>query len=161
MKKFFKIICIIFISFLILCIALSFADKGLFYRIWYFGDRITIDISVEINHQMMYIDKNDVERNGCVKVNEEDGIISIPARLYGSYQINFNIYSIPITLELYQFNRWDVQDIVLYISIDTEDKMIAYYVEHTYLSEEALKETIYYSGELSLDESYNPICLYR
>lgn len=64
-------------------------------------------------------------------------------------------------MELYQFNWWDVQEIVLDINIDTENEMVFYNVKHTYLNEEALKETCYYNEEFLLDESYNSIGLMR
>lgn len=169
MKKFFKAVGIIFISFLILCIIFTFVDKGLFYRLWYFGDRIKIDISVEIDDEIVHIDKEVIHDDGfgndvySIKVKEDGtkSIISIPARAYGSYRMKFNVDSFPFYLELYQFNGWDVQKIVLDIKIDTESEMVSYNVEHTYLNEEAEKETIYYDGEFSLDESYNSIWLHR
>ena len=172
MKKFLKITGIIFISFLILCIVFSFADRWLFYHLWYFGDRITISLTTEIDDEIVHIDKevmlvddygNDIYGNDVVKVKEDGtkSIISIPAQSYGSYRIKFNVDSIPFYLELYQFNWWDVQEIILTIYINTENEMVYYNVEHTYLSEEASKETIYYDGQFSLDDSYNSIWLFR
>lgn len=173
MKKFLKITGIIFISFLILCIVFSFADRWLFYHLWYFGDRITISLTTEIDDEIVHIDKevmlddgfgHDIYSDDTVKVKGDGtkSIISMPAKSYGPYRIKFNVNSISVYLELYQFNWWDVQEIILDINIDTENKMLSYNVKHTYLSEEALKETIYYNGEFSLDDSDNySISLYR
>lgn len=170
MKKFLKITGVVFITFLILFTVISF--KWLYYYLWYSGDRITINLTTEIDNKAVHIDKKvmltddygkAVYNNDIVKV-KEDGtktVISVPAQSYGPYRIKFNVNSIPFYLELYQFNWWDVQEIVLDINIDTENEMVFYNVKHTYLNEEALKETCYYNEEFSLDESYNSIGLMR
>lgn len=170
MKKFLNITGIVFITFLILYTIISF--KWLYYHLWYSGDRITINLTTEIDNKAVHIDKavmltddygNAVYSNGIVKVKENDTktVISVPAQSYGSYRIKFNVNSIPFYLELYQFNWWDVQEIVLDINIDTENGMVFYNVKHTYLNEEALKETCYYNEEFLLDKSYNSIGLMR
>lgn len=170
MKKFLKITGVVFITFLILFTVISF--KWLYYHLWYSGDRITINLTTEIDNKAVHIDKKvmltddygkAVYNNDIVKVKENGTktVISVPARSYGSYRVKFNVNSIPFYLELYQFNWWDVQEIVLDINIDTENEMVFYNVKHTYLNEEALKETCYYNEEFSLDKSYNSIGLMR
>ncbi len=170
MKKFFKITGVVFITFLILFTVISF--KWLYYHLWYSGDRITINLTTEIDNKAVHIDKevmltddygNAVYSNGIVKVKENGTktVISVPAQSYGPYRIKFNVNSIPFYLELYQFNWWDVQEILLDINIDTENEMVFYNVKHMYLNEEALKETYYYNEKFLLDESYNSIGLMR
>ncbi len=169
MKKLFKTFGIIFISFLILCVTVSFADRGLFYRIWYFGDRITININAEINNQSVqinnavYKDDHNIEYRRIENLREKDGktILSIPADSYGAYTIRFSINSNLFYLELYQFNWWDVQKIDLDLKIDTKNYMVYYNVKHKSLNESAAYYTCYDNGEYPLDKSYNSIWIYK
>lgn len=163
MKKFLKIISIIFISFLIICLVFTFADRWWFYHLWYFSDRITIHITMDIEGENVIIDKKDIQCSEYADIKDcEDKIqISIPAHSYGDYEISFSMNSIPITLQLYQFNWWDVQEINLDMKVNLSDKKLYYSVKHTSLTEKAYKTTCYYSNEIMLDDECNYIGLER
>lgn len=118
---------------------------------------------MDIEGENVIIDKKDIQHSEYADIKDfEDKIqISIPAHLYGDYEIGFSMNSIPITLQLYQFNWWNVQEIDLNVRFDTVNNKIYYNVKHTSLTEEAYKTTCYYSDEIPLDDEYNLIELTR
>ena len=166
MKRFVKITGITIAILMMMCLTFSFVNKWWFYHLWYFGDRITINLTVEIDDKSEYVisenDKASIQSSESIRVKDCGGKykISIPAHSYGDYEINFNIDSVSITLQLYQFNWWDVQKIDLNIKMDTNSNTIYYRVKHISLTEEGYKTTCYYDDEITLDE-YNFIGLER
>lgn len=166
MKRFVKITGITIALFMMMCLTFSFVNKWWFYHLWYFGNRITINLTVEIDGKSEYVisenDKASIQSSESIRVKDCGGKykISIPAHSYGDYEISFSMNLIPITLQLYQFNWWDVQEIDLNVRVDTANNKIYYNVKHTSLTEKAYKTTCYYSDEIMLDE-YNLIELTR
>lgn len=152
MKKFIKITGTVFVLLLTFCLIFSFADKGLFYRIWYFGDRITVNLyatvdgeqvdAKEISVVSLGIDSSSgyvlYENTQSIKItdNEDCSSFSIKADSYGDYDFLVMIGDYKFQLGAYQWNWWDVQTSDLHIDIDTEKKQYKTYETYTHISEE-------------------------
>lgn len=148
-KKVFTTITIVFLIFSILfCIFLYENDlfSYMYYR-HYNGDRITINLSVTIDGEFITSDNvkaymasdEDSKQNGNnISVKDKDDYVtfSIRANEYGDYHINVNICDYSFMLNAYQWNWWDVQNINLYIGIDTKKNEYTTHEEYSHISEE-------------------------
>ena len=118
-----------------------------YYRL-YAGDRITINLTAEIDGKQIKADAikanisniyNDEEyeigNRISVKDKNDHVTFSIRANGYGDYHINVRICDYSFMLNAYQWNWWDVQNTKLYIGIDTKKNEYTTHEEYSNISE--------------------------
>ena len=148
MTKTIKIIAII-LALILLFIAISyFFIKPLYYRLFYFSDRIRGTVSVEIDGEKYDLKGSEVKgtfQNQTIRTGfkdvDEGANISIRAGEYGPYRLLITIDKLNITLEciVYQYNWWNVCDFDLDISIDSTTGKVKLSSSATVLNEKAEK----------------------
>lgn len=151
-KKVFISICAVFLAlFIIVCVqnGVELFQSSYFYYRAYKDDRITINLTATIDGKQIKVD--DIEAKTAyydgseeyqigdgisVKDNDNTVTFSIKANDYGDYHINVNMCGYNFMLEAYQWNWWDIQNINLYIDIDTKKKEYTTFEEYSHISEE-------------------------
>lgn len=104
--------------------------KPLYYRLFYFGDRITGTVSVMIDgekYELKAIDLSAAHDNEKdMKIEFQNGAdaaaISVHGGEYGPYTLTFHIDGVEFPLEavIYQYNWYNVSKFDLDVSIDHE-----------------------------------------
>lgn len=135
-KKATKIIAVILAVILLLAGISYLFLKPLYYRFFYFGDRITGTISVTIDGEKYDLKGSDLfathDNEKDIKIgfrNQEDAAaISIHGGEYGPYRLMIQIDGIDSPLEavIYQYNWYNVSKFDLDISIDRAAETITF-----------------------------------
>lgn len=127
-KKATKIIAVI-LAVILLVAGISYLFlKPLYYRLFYFGDRISGTVHITIDGKEYDLQKSDVTGQQDYKnevdvgvLNGTDGArISIHGGEYGPYSLLINVdgMSAPLEAVIYQYNWWNTSKFTLDISID-------------------------------------------
>lgn len=143
-----------------------YTPKALLARL-YTGDRVVVNLyatvdgkpaktvldnPVDLSEEEFFENANDIctlkDKNNYTKIN-------VNTDLYGNGKIYLLLNEkYPICLEYYQFNWWDIQRINVYVDINSNDNLITYHYDYSYLAEDGKK--IYANSEKqknSLDSS--------
>lgn len=150
-KKATKIIAVILAVILLLAGISYLFLKPLYYRFFYFGDRITGTISVTIDGEKYDLKGSDLfathDNEKDIKIgfrNQEDAAaISIHGGEYGPYRLMIQIDGIDSPLEavIYQYNWYNVSKFDLDVSIDHETETITFSSTAQVLSENGELDT--------------------
>ncbi|MCM1113981.1 MAG: hypothetical protein NC397_00635 [Clostridium sp.] len=132
----------------------SYVSKWSYYRMHYYGDRITVnlyvtidgepvkteDIQVRMSNEIyvdnVYASKDNEENTIKVTDNGEYTSFSVKADSYGDYNMYADIAGCAFHLFAYQWNWWDVQRCNLYIDIDTKRNEFKVSETYSHISEE-------------------------
>ena len=148
---------------LIAGVIFSFAEKPIYYRLWYFDNRLTVNCLIKVDGKIAPIDKESVTASEEITVDEINGktLLSMKGSAYGAHEMKYTVSGIPVCIRLFQWNWWDVQNIDLTVEIDTVNKIIAYSAIHSHLSEDGTEITESYTGETEpyREDAYNCIHL--
>jgi len=93
---------------------------------------INLHVNVDGEDKLVSVKSSDVKAEE--KANYT--VISVRHATYGPYVIETEVDGLPLRLNGYMFNSWDVQNINLYMSIDTKNKTVSSSEMYTYVSEE-------------------------
>lgn len=119
-----------------------FFVPGLFYRLFYFEDRVKITTNIYVDNEKVEIDKNSIEITGDgvgkTHLNDTDkGFkISFKGNQHSRYKIDLKAKDYNFNIMISHFNWWDVFSIDLRIDIDTKDNKITYSISNKYISED-------------------------
>ncbi|MCM1285417.1 MAG: hypothetical protein NC213_01305 [Acetobacter sp.] len=149
-KRKYSITAIILIILVISSIVYIRADRWLYYRV-YTGNRITVNLHAAIDNEkvfaddisaqnlyVQYIDNKEILKNEYdLSVKSKDDFVkfSIKADSYGEHYMGVSINSYNFVLRAYQWNWWDVQNITLYIDINSKNNTFTFHQENSHISE--------------------------
>jgi hypothetical protein len=119
----------------------------------YLGDRISVTVNGEINNEQIKISQKDIICNYDGKNqeihfgNSEKTKISTKGNEYGSYTFNIATDKGTVKFELIHTNWWEVQNVILFFNIDTENNTMLFQVED-------------YASTVKLDDKTNTYYIY-
>lgn len=145
-KVFLSISAVFFALFIIVCVqnGVELFQSSYFYYRAYKGDRITINLTATIGGKLMESDnikayatyERNSENTVLVQDNDDCVTLLVKAGDYGEYLVNTEIDEYHFVFRAMQWNWWDVQNINLYIDIDTKKNEYKTYEEYSHITEE-------------------------
>lgn len=145
-KVFLSISAVFFALFIIVCVQNGvelFQSSYFYYRV-YKGDRITINLTATTDGKLMESDNikayatygRNSENTVLVQDNDDCVTLLVKAGDCGEYLVNTEIDEYHFVFRAMQWNWWDVQNINLYIDIDTKKNEYKTYEEYSHITEE-------------------------
>lgn len=159
------IIMILSIIFLITIIVIGIGPKELYYKVFYFKDRINISTKVYIDGEEVEIDKDSIVVEGndvgkkTINIDNNTLDISYKGKQFSLYTIDFKAGEYTFRIGMAHYNWWDVFKFNIVVNVDTKNKTVTYDSVGTHISEDTWEEIEYDVSDKNNIEDINVIAI--
>ena len=134
------------ILFLIAVVVIGIGPKELYYKVFYFKNRINVNATIIVDGKEVEIDKDSIVIEGKetgnkkIKINKNNLDLSFNGSQYSLYTIDFKAGDYTYRIGIAHYNWWDVFHFDIKINVDTEKNILTYDSKGTYLEKDTFKE---------------------
>ena len=153
------------ILFLAAVVVIGIGPKELYYKVFYYKNRINVNATILVDGKEVEIDKESIKIEGKetgnqkININKNNIDVSFKGKQYSLYTIDFKAGEYTFRIGMAHYNWWDVFKFNIVVNVDTKNKTVTYDSVGTHISEDTWEEIEYDVSDKNNIEDINVIAI--